>query len=627
MFGNFIYFIIVLLLYATYQHPEETNFSSTETLFFFIGLIFIFEIFCRMQFKNLAKRIPKDSFPILDHIFNKLLLRLSILAIALCAVDIYGFNITTFLLNLPLFSAIPTLQALVVLGIFIFYLSILWANAYTVYSKLYSSDLSKKAYVFSNISFSIPVLLPWVLLSGISDLIFALPFDTPKRILSTKAGASSYFLLFLFIVTIVGPAMIQKLWQCKPIEKGRLRTLIENLCKRADLKYSNILYWPIFGGKMITAGVMGLVKRFRYILVTDALLNFLSPEEIEAVIAHEIGHVKKKHLLFYLFFFAGFMLISLATFDFIKYSVIYAEPIYKFIVYTGFNHYTVSSVAISIVFIIILLVYFRFIFGYFMRNFERQADTYVYTLFDSAQPLIKTFEKIALTSGQPPDKPNWHHFSIYERIEYLKKCESDRTWIKAQDNKIRKSIAVFIVGMVVMGSVGYQLNFGKTGEIIAKHFSEKANLNEKRKYLDLSEKYVLKMLKEDPGKTALYEALGEIYYLKNDLENSAEAFEKAIELNSKNPEVYNNLAWLYATDERLKNPKRALQMALKAAGLRKAPHILDTLAESYFVNGDYGSALKTGMLALKLTNRDKEYFEKQLNKFQKAAKKKMQQKN
>ena len=45
---------------------------------------------------------------------------------------------------------------------------------------------------------------------------------------------------------------------------------------------------------MITAAVMGLIKKFRYILVTQGLLQMLEPEEIDAVIAHEIGHVKKK---------------------------------------------------------------------------------------------------------------------------------------------------------------------------------------------------------------------------------------------------------------------------------------------------------------------------------------------
>ena len=47
-----------------------------------------------------------------------------------------------------------------------------------------------------------------------------------------------------------------------------------------------------------------------------------------------------------------------------------------------------------------------------MRNFERQADTYVYTFYESAKPLISTLNKITLTSGISPDKPNWHHLAL-----------------------------------------------------------------------------------------------------------------------------------------------------------------------------------------------------------------------
>ena len=39
MFVNFIYFIIVLLIYATYLPPDEPNFSSLETSLLFLGLI------------------------------------------------------------------------------------------------------------------------------------------------------------------------------------------------------------------------------------------------------------------------------------------------------------------------------------------------------------------------------------------------------------------------------------------------------------------------------------------------------------------------------------------------------------------------------------------------------------
>ena len=153
-----------------------------------------------------------------------------------------------------------------------------------------------------------PALMPWALISSLLDLVNALPLPWPKRLLATNEGQLAYRLVFLLAMSVAGPRDDQKFWRCTPLEEGRRRDRIADICRRAGMDYANILSWPLFGGKMITAGVMGLIRTFRYILVTPALLDLLGPEEIDAVIAHEIGHVKKKHLLFYLIFFAGYLL-------------------------------------------------------------------------------------------------------------------------------------------------------------------------------------------------------------------------------------------------------------------------------------------------------------------------------
>ncbi len=606
MFANFIYIIVVLLIYTTHQPPEETNFPPFETGLLFLSLVVLFAYFNWKQFHKLNHDVAIGRFSNLDHKFNLLLTRQSVMAVLLFVINIYALNLPSFLLNTAVFSKIPTIQALAFLGLFLFYLAIIWACAHETYRRLYSSTLSKKAYIWSNISFSVPILLPWILLSGVSDLIQALPFKLPKQFLSTTEGQVIYFLVFLLAVAVVSPALIQKFWRCTPLEKGAHRSRIEFLCENAGLKYANILHWPIFGGRMITAGVMGLVKKFRYILVTDALLSYLEPDEIDAVIAHEIGHVKKKHLLFYLLFFTGYMLIAYATFDLIIYTIVFTEPLLRFFTRLGFDQSTLTSMSFSLIIILIFLIYFRYIFGYFMRNFERQADCYVYRLFDNAKPLISTLEKIALTSGQPPDKPNWHHYSITERIAYLEKCEDDQASINRHDRKLQKSIAVYFLGIVLVGGIGYSLNFGETGAKLSKHFFEKI---------------ILRELNQKPDNPDLYKILGDLYYSTGNYIGVKEAYEKSISLEPNNPEVLNNLAWLYATcpDEEMRNPSRSLQLAERAVALMVSPHILDTLAESYYLNGRYKEALVAESRALRLVKGNRSYYEEQLRKFKAAA--------
>jgi len=350
MFSNFLYFIIVLLIYSTYPSSDKTSFSGIETLILFIGLIAVFILINRMQFHRLFLRMLNKPFTGLDHEFSSLVTRQSVMAVVLFAIDIYGLKLTAFLPAISIFSFVPTFQAMFFLVLFLFYLSIVWFYAFEIQKRFYRIDISRKSYVLSNISFSIPVLLPWLMLSGLVDVIDLLPFESLKQFLSTTTGQILYFLVFLFGIAIIGPAMIQKFWRCEPIEAGFYRNRVENLCHRAGLKYANILYWPIFGGQMITAGVMGLIKKFRYILITKGLLRHLEPEEVDAVIAHEIGHVKQKHLLFYLFFFIGFMLLSYATFDLMMYGILYAEPAYRFMNATGLDYTDVISILFSLVF-------------------------------------------------------------------------------------------------------------------------------------------------------------------------------------------------------------------------------------------------------------------------------------
>ena len=606
MFGNFLYFIIVLLIYLTYQPTEETNFNGLETVTLFIGFIALFFYFTAFLFRRLEKRIASNDFAALDTQFHSILMRQSIMAIVVFAIDIYGLSLSSFLIDIPIFSAIPTLEALLFLGLFVFYLALVWSCAYGPYKKLYRSDISQRSYVLSNITFSIPVLLPWLILSGFADLIKALPFEWPAHFLETTEGEIIYFLVFLFAVAMVGPTMIQKFWRCKPLESGEHRKRIERLCRQAGIAYADILYWPIFGGKMITAGVMGLIKKFRYILVTPSLLRLLEPEEIDAVIAHEIGHVKRKHLMFYLMFFVGYMLLSYVTFDIILFGMVYAEPIYWLINKTGFDQTTVFSALFSLVIIIVFLIYFRFIFGFYMRNFERQADTFVYTLFDSARPLISTLEKIVTTSGQSADRPNWHHFSIRQRIQYLQKCESDRRWIQRHDQKVKKSIGIYLVGLLLIGIVGYQLNMGVIGS--------KLNQN-------VLEKVIARELLKSPDNPNLYRLMGDLYYERQNYHGVKEAYEQSLALRSDDAHVLNNLAWFYATceDKSLRDPQRSLLLAKMAIALDPSSHVYDTLAESYFINGMSAEAIEAGEQALKLARGNRTYYKKQLEKFRQAT--------
>ena len=571
-----------------------------------LALAFVFAAVNWIQFRRIEQRIGSSNFLAVDNRFSSVLNRHSILAILLFTFDIYGINLTMYTSRLPLVSTFPTLEAVICLTIYLLYMTIVWTFAWFPYHKLYQADISLKSYVSSQISFSIPVVLPWLFISCATDMLQVLPFELPKKIAASPSGQLVYFLVFLFVTACIGPAMIQKFWRCRPLEPGYIRSRIEALCLRSGFKFANIVYWPIFGGRMITAGVMGLVKRFRYLMVTEALLQFLNPDEIDAVIAHEIGHVRKKHLFFYLFFFAGYMVISYSLYDILIMVILYVPQLYQMMGQILARQSSSTSALLTTGTILSFLIYFRYIFGYFMRNFERQADAFVFTLFSSSLPLISTLEKIALSSGQSSDKPNWHHFSISERIGFLKKCEIDRTWVIRHDNKIRKSIAVYLIVLVLAGIVGYTLHWGETG---------------KKLNAELFEKILLQEIENDRSNPVPFNILGDFYVSRNRPDRAKQAYEQVLTLQPDNFSALNNLAWLLVTskDEAFRDPRRAVTLARKAAALKASPQILDTLAESLYATGQYEEAEKAGEQALQLAVDNRDYFEAQLKKFRMAA--------
>lgn len=108
--------------------------------------------------------------------------------------------------------------------------------------------------------------------------------------------------IFMIFMTLFYSDIIVPLFnKQKPLEPGKLREAIENYASGTGFKLKNI--FVIDGSKRsrkANAYFTGFGPKKRIVLY-DTLINDLSTEEIVAVLAHETGHYKKKHVLFSLF--------------------------------------------------------------------------------------------------------------------------------------------------------------------------------------------------------------------------------------------------------------------------------------------------------------------------------------
>lgn len=603
MFSNLLYFLVALVIYTTSEMLKYTNGPETIAVLNAFLITVGFAGICALTFKRLEQFAAERPHENIDHLIQKRIFRLSVTALILFAVIIYGFKLPVFFSGIKFFEILPTFKAVLFIGLYLLYLVMIWYAAYPVQSRYFAGNVSKKDFILSNISFSLPALFPWFCLSVATDFLHLLPWQPFKDFLKSPIGEIGYIVLFLFVIAVFGPVFIRKIWNCKPLEQGYIRSRIENVCKKAGLAYSDILTWELFGGNMMTAGVMGFVGRFRYLLVTPALMNALNDEELDAVMQHEIGHVQKYHMVSYLLLFTGFMACNYFLFEPVMLLLYLIEPAYKMFAWIGVERATAHPILISTTMIAAFILYFRFVFGFFMRNFEREADLHVYQFTKDASSLISTFYKIASYSRQSMDKPNWHHFSISERVGFLERCEKEPSLRQSHHSKVKKMMVAYLIGIVFLLGVGYSISFGPV--------KEKFNNF-------IAEKIFIRQMEVDPSNSELYTLVGDYYYSQENYARAIDSYENVLRIDPVNTHALNNLSWLFSTcpEEAFRNGKKALYYAERALEKKREAFVLDTYAEALFVNNDIKGAKAAAREALNQSEEKKDYYEGRLKRFE-----------
>jgi len=603
MYTNFIYFIVVLLIFSTQQPSPTPRLSLSHTLIASFFLLCLFGFINRQVFKRLTARMSGAAGTThLAVLYHRTVSRQSLLALIFFCLQIFLLDIKYYLTSVALMRSSFTLQGLSGLVLFLLHLALVWHFSHECSCRLFASRCSRSSMVAANLKFNLAILLPWLLISGSFDLLQLLPVGSLHDHLNTPLGQVIFFALLLIIFMICAPPLVVRLWSCHPLQPGSRRSLIERFCREEDFQVREIVRWPSSGAVFLTAGVMGLHRSCRYLLVTEGLLQILDDDELRAVLAHEMGHVKERHLFFYLVFLLGYLVLAypLSTVSF--FLVLASDIPLRMIGGTDYQLLTVMSLLSTLPLLLLLVFYFRFLFGFFIRNFERQADLYVFGVMGRPDSLISALEKVGYHSGNVRDVPSWHHFSIKQRVDFLAAAAGNPSLLRNHRLKLRRALASYLVGLVAIGAIGYLFNSGAIG----KGFNERLNF-----------KVLTGLVKLEPENSQLRLRLGTLYYTRNQPKEAVLHLERALELDSDNPEIMNNLAWIFATskEEAFSQPQRALALAERAAADSRESYILDTLAEAYYANGQTRKALAAAEQALAAAPGDPAYYLEQVEKF------------
>ncbi len=229
-----------------------------------------------------------------------------------------------------------------------------------------------------------------------------------------------FFTLFELILLWLYPVLIAPLFnKYEPVKDDQLKQKIVALLDKVGLTAKGIFQVDAGKRSKHTNAYFTGIGRTKRIVLFDTLLASHSQEEIIAVLAHEIGHWKKKHVLKQLIFAIAAALALL----YLAYLVLGWPPLY------GAFRLSHTSVYAGLFLVSLYMGTLKFflspIASAFMRKYEREADAMAFQLTGDPRPMIDALKRLAkdnLANLHPHPlyvRFYYSHPPLVERIEYL----------------------------------------------------------------------------------------------------------------------------------------------------------------------------------------------------------------
>jgi Zn-dependent protease with chaperone function len=228
------------------------------------------------------------------------------------------------------------------------------------------------------------------------------------------ANVAGSFVLAVVVLAVL-PRVLILLWRAGPLPASALADRLQAACVRAGVPIAGLRLWPVAGGSSYNAMVLGLVPWMRYVLFTPDLLRELPPRQVEAVLGHELGHVRHRHLWLYLLFAVTAGLGSWTLADPLR-LVLQQLPFL-----TGWSPALIQG----LISVGLAVAAWRLAFGILSRACERQADLAGAQMVGDPQVMGDALAAVAAAAGQEPEHANWRHGSIAARITWLQALGTD----------------------------------------------------------------------------------------------------------------------------------------------------------------------------------------------------------
>ncbi len=265
-------------------------------------------------------------------------------------------------------------------------------------------------------------LLGLIFASLIVELLYTLMRHNPQY---WWLIAWAVFLGLMILLAQLAPVVLFPIfYKFEPLENEELKRRLIVLSERAGTRVRGVYKWHLSEkSKKANAALTGLGAT-RRIILADTLLDNYSDDEIEAVLAHELGHHVHRHILKSIFVQAGITFFGfwLAN-EVLRYAVDRRNMFEAMSDFANLPLLILVSTVLSFLLMPALNAYSRF-------N-ERQADRYCFQSVASVEPFVSSMNKLAEQNLSEKTPSRWVEWLLHSHPAITKRVAAAQTWAKS----------------------------------------------------------------------------------------------------------------------------------------------------------------------------------------------------
>jgi len=346
----------------------------------------------------------------------------------------------------------------------------LWWNLAPAIAVISGSPWSRGGLVLHHLRFELaPILLVLPILDlcewGGDRLGTLAWFSGPDGLVLSLLGG---WVLVVALLALL-PFVLLPLWGARRLPDTPLTRQLAADCAGVG----HLRQWHSPGGSVHNAMAIGLFPGLRWVLVSDDLLRDLPPEQVRAVVGHELGHHRLGHLRSYLWFALAAMvggwgalvvLIGDASLGPPPLTQSEAGPHGGLLFLLPGADRLPTEMVVWAASLAYAAVCIRGLFGAISRASEREADVAGAAVAGPAA-MAGALRTVAQLSGTPEDEPSWRHRPIRERIIFLRALARNPGIALVHSRYLRDMRLAIIAALALLAAMGASLLFDPLREI------------------------------------------------------------------------------------------------------------------------------------------------------------------